>query len=965
MRGTLVGRERELGELLGSLSDPHVSVTLVVGDAGIGKTRLVAEAVAATPERLTLAGACLPMRDALPLLPVVDALDSRDPAVRRALARGTRMLPEALRSHLAGIMPRSMPTDNQPAGEVRRERLFLACEGLLSQVAEERPVTLVIEDVHWADGETLDLLTYLSGGRHSTALHLLVTCRADENRMPELVTDWLDAQRRSTSVRELHLGPLGADDVRHLVASLPRPDGADLDRLSSAVFRRAEGNPFFTEQLVASAVHGDRVPARLARLLSARVRAVSPAAQESITALAIISRPVPLDALRIVTCHDEETCIDAVRELEAASLIVRSAGALKPRHALLAEALLEELPAVPAAYHRRVATALESLDDPATAPEVADHLRAAGDEEAELGVAQQAAQRAWELGAYADAARWYQRVSELHSRLPDRALELTEVELVRRSIRALDLGGARVEATSLAERVWVEYAEWPDMGERLNLLSMCAHLVRVQERERGLRMLEGLLTQFETLPPSFDHAQVLSWIANSFSSRGDHQTAYGHLATALDLTRAAADLRGQAHVHARLAGVLRELGDRRAADAHAAEALRIAEETGNHDAVLDALVTESDNRLKYAEYDGALASAKRGLSVVAHHGLQRSFPALLFRLNAAEAQLALGHTAEVGRLVDELTDHPLRPDDDQLLGWARAHADFRRGKLADVTAWLEGRLGMPPMDGESSRMQAEALAYILLWGNRPEHAFQVAVQALMPLATTGNGSHAGLLFTLGARAAADIAQDGNLERAAEASAQLDDLLASMLRDPFADTDTLPRASVDRRQWQAERSRAEGRADPGEWQDAAVGWESLAMPHEAAYCWWRTAEALVQKGAPKDAVRDALQRAHRLAEEHVPLRQQIETLASRRRLPIVDRDATSETDLTRQRALTPQEVRVLRLLAEGLTNAEIGTALFISPKTASVHVTNLLRKLGMANRTEAAAWAARHIETADG
>ena len=205
-------------------------------------------------------------------------------------------------------MPRTLPEEIEPADDVRRDQVFLACEALLSRVAEDQPVTLVVEDVHWADPDTLDLLTYLAGARHSAAFHLLVTCRADESRMPEAVTEWLDSQRRSAGVQEVGLGPLGAEDVLHLVAALPHPDGIDIDHLASQVFARGEGNPFFTEQLVASAADGAGVPHRLARLLSARVRAVSPAAQEAITALAVVGRPIPIDALRVVTLQDEEGC---------------------------------------------------------------------------------------------------------------------------------------------------------------------------------------------------------------------------------------------------------------------------------------------------------------------------------------------------------------------------------------------------------------------------------------------------------------------------------------------------------------------------------------------------------------------------------------------------------------------------------------------------------------------------------
>src|SRR5829696_9751093 len=109
----MVGRARELAEVLHSLTDPDVVLTLVVGDAGIGKSRLIAEAIAASGERLTLAGACLPLRHALPLLPVIDALDTGDPA-HRVLIHVLRSLPRALRPHIAGVMPRTMPQDIQP-----------------------------------------------------------------------------------------------------------------------------------------------------------------------------------------------------------------------------------------------------------------------------------------------------------------------------------------------------------------------------------------------------------------------------------------------------------------------------------------------------------------------------------------------------------------------------------------------------------------------------------------------------------------------------------------------------------------------------------------------------------------------------------------------------------------------------------------------------------------------------------
>lgn len=131
-----------------------------------------------------------------------------------------------------------------------------------------------------------------------------------------------------------------------------------------------------------------------------------------------------------------------------------------------------------------------------------------------------------------------------------------------------------------------------------------------------------------------------------------------------------------------------------------------------------------------------------------------------------------------------------------------------------------------------------------------------------------------------------------------------------------------------------------------------------MPHDAAYCWWRAAEALLTAGASPTEIRTALHAAHRLSDGHLPLRDEVGKVATRARIPILDASSVGG-DLAGQWGLTTQETEVLRLLAAGFTNAEIGTALFISPKTASVHVTHLLRKLQLSNRTEAAVWATRH------
>jgi DNA-binding CsgD family transcriptional regulator len=177
--------------------------------------------------------------------------------------------------------------------------------------------------------------------------------------------------------------------------------------------------------------------------------------------------------------------------------------------------------------------------------------------------------------------------------------------------------------------------------------------------------------------------------------------------------------------------------------------------------------------------------------------------------------------------------------------------------------------------------------------------------------------------------------------------------------PFAATIPAEHAS-----WEAEQTRLAGSAglsgsgDPVAWHAAAKVWEGFGFPHRAGYAWWRCAQARLSAGQDADA---ALQAAAGLAAEHAPLLAEIRKLAVRARIPLPGQIAQATGEGPRAAGnygLTSREVLVLRLLAAGRTNAQIGTELFISPKTASVHVSNILRKLGVSGRAQAAATAER-------
>ena len=177
--------------------------------------------------------------------------------------------------------------------------------------------------------------------------------------------------------------------------------------------------------------------------------------------------------------------------------------------------------------------------------------------------------------------------------------------------------------------------------------------------------------------------------------------------------------------------------------------------------------------------------------------------------------------------------------------------------------------------------------------------------------------------------------------------------------PFTDHPFVATIPAVRATWDAERSRLAGPSDPGAWDGAARAWQRVGRPHRAGYAWWRQAQAHLDAGQPAPATA-ALRAAVAVAEGHAPLLAQIRALAERARIPLPDAapSGSPPAEVPAPYGLTGRELAVLRLVAAGRTNAEIGAELYISPKTAGVHVSNILRKLGVSGRVQAAAVAER-------
>src|SRR5271155_4225474 len=283
-----VGREGELSRLLGALGG-GARLVLVVGDAGVGKTRFVAEGMdrAAAAGMVVVRGEGLPLAGTLPLLPVRAALGGL------AGLQGGRRLEGALRRPAMGPGAGAAPGGRD--GEWSRERLFAGVAEVLTVVAERSGsgVGLVVEDVHWADSETLDFLTFLVRAGRRGPVRVVATCRGDEAPLAPLVAGWLGRVRAGAGTEEIRLGPLSRAQVAGQAAALA--GGPVPARVIDYLYARAEGNPFFTEQLVAAALAGRAgggmrvpagLPARLAELLAARAGRCAGDAQAVLAGLA-------------------------------------------------------------------------------------------------------------------------------------------------------------------------------------------------------------------------------------------------------------------------------------------------------------------------------------------------------------------------------------------------------------------------------------------------------------------------------------------------------------------------------------------------------------------------------------------------------------------------------------------------------------------------------------------------------
>jgi DNA-binding SARP family transcriptional activator len=393
--GGFVGRAQELGRLEAALDAAAAgrgATALISGPAGIGKTRLTGELTERARERgaTVLTGRCIDLVGAsLPYVPFVEAFRPlRGPA--------------------------------WDGGESQLQ-LFEAVRTTLERLSASTPVVLVLEDLHWADGSTLDLLAFLALAVPERRVLIVATWRPDDS-VQRLATEL----RRRRVAFPVDLGPLTCDELAALVASVS--DEPLRPELLESVCARAEGNPFFAEELIAAALRDEpELPELLQDALLADFARLTAPARAVVRCAAAAGRAVPPAVLS--AAMGDAAIVEALREAVEHGLLVpdRESGSYRFRHALIAEAAYATLlPGEREDVHERLARALAAAG--ARAGELAEHWIAARRPEEALSASLRAAREAEAVAGLSEALRHLERVLDLWDRVP-RAEEVAGVAL--------------------------------------------------------------------------------------------------------------------------------------------------------------------------------------------------------------------------------------------------------------------------------------------------------------------------------------------------------------------------------------------------------------------------------------------------------------------------------------------------------------------------------------------------------
>jgi DNA-binding CsgD family transcriptional regulator/tetratricopeptide (TPR) repeat protein len=967
-----VGRRPELAALdavLARAGNGDGSAVLVEGEAGIGKSRLMArlESRGRAAGLAVLVGDCLPLAEGeLAFAPIVAALRSvmLDPEVRTGLE-------PALRAALGALWP---VAGSEPRGPSDREQLFEAVYRVLAGLAARQPVLLIVEDVHWVDPSSRDLLSFLIHNARRDRLVVVATYRPDELYRGHPLRPFVAELERSGRAERLELGGLDRAEVTEQIRAITgrQPPGGTID----AIFARSEGNPFFVEELLVSTGSGAGLPSSLREALLLRVAGLSAPTQAVLSAAAAIGRSVDHRLLASVAGGAERDLIASLREATEHHVLVATGDSYRFRHALLREAIYEDtLPGERLRLHRLTAETLtarpELAGEGANADaELAHHWYAAGELPAALASSVRAAAQAGRMHAHPEAVVHLQRAFELWPRIP-RADEVAGADRVTLLLLASEMAEhagddeLALEFATSARRVVDARAE-PLRAAAAE--SRIGHsLWNAGRAGEALTHLAEVLTLVPERPPSAERTRALEAHGRLLMLNGAFRSARDPLEKALELAKRLEDHATLASALNSLAIVYDQLGYRQRAIAAGRDGLRIATELEDGPEMLRAYINGSQAIDNDGQVEEALALGLQGIEAAHRLGLDRAAGDQLSQ-QAAWRLIRLGRHAQASRVIGPAFENATLSFNiaatRNVVGFlAAVRGDFERAEALLDQAWEQMQ------HTGSFQLIGLALAWritLCLWRGQLEQAVRLAQEGVQRASEAeGQLIYTAELYWLAARVQADRAlrartvgdrfEAGRMTQEAEAvAARLGQAIAG-----YAGDGAPPEALAFELLVRAELGRASGEPYAGSWRAAVEAFDALRQVSRAAYAEMREAEAMALSGATPRLVAEPLQRAHAAAVDCgiAPFRAEVEELARRARVDLPDQQASPRGG-AELLGLTEREAEVLALLAEGRTNRQIGQELFITEKTAGVHVSRILMKLGVSNRGEAAAAAHR-------
>ncbi|MGY1747378.1 ATP-binding protein [Blastococcus sp. SYSU D00695] len=982
----LVGRDAELARLLEAVDRAAAgrgSAVLLAGDAGVGKTRLLDELCARATARglRVLAGHCVDLGDVgLPYLPFVDLLRpvAADPAVAGApavaglLAGRAGTPPEARAAGGTPDLDRRLPWRAAPLpADDGRLQLFEGVAELLAGLGEAAPLLLVLEDLHWADGSSRDLLRYLLARLADEPVAVVASYRADDLHRRHPLRPLLAELVRLPGVERLELPALPDAAVGQLVRDLA---AGVAEATVEDVVSRAEGNAFYAQELLAAGLAGEQLPLGLTDVLLARVERLGAPAQQVLRAAAVAGRQVRHDLVAAVSRLAPAELEPALAEAVHSHLLVVSPdGRYRFRHALLQEAVLADLlPGERVRLHAAVAAHLAADPTAGTAAERAHHARESNDLPTALTASLEAAADAARVGAPAEQLQHLEAALAVWPAVPDAAERAgrDHPALLLEAAAAARTGGEMPRAVAFLHAA---RDELDPAADALRLARVHYTLAQVLGRIEDQAAAHRESARAMELAPASPPSAVRTWAAATHARTSYDLDRWAEGDAAAEEALEAADALGLDGAWADTAVTLARSRGGREVGARLEEALERARRSGDRDVELRVLFNLATVPWEAGDLDAAqrwvgvaLARAEalgvpwlfyaaelRHLGVVARYVTGDWDGSLALAEQLSRVPEMAAHVRAAGLLVRVGRGDPAAAE---RVTWAREMAARLDAHVLLMLATAGPAIDLAAQAGDAAAAAAEADTAArrlqALWGSN-----RLAVVRLVALALAAVGD---------AAAAARASGDAAAEREWGARGEQ---LAGHARAAAADhtRDVGPygaEAAAWLRRVEAEEQRLRGHDATAAWR-AAVDAFGYGDVYEQARSRLRLAEALLAAGE-REAATAELQRVADVAVRlgAVPLREAAAALARRGRLAVDLPGLGRVPDAAA--VFTPREAEVLGLLARGRTNRQIGAELFISEKTASVHVSNILAKLGAGSRTEAVALAAARglLPTAD-